>query len=318
MDNQHLDKLLRAAQLEVLQQQEKEASEPLTVCIFGEMKVGKSSLINSLFNTDLPTGVNRATTKKPTPVSVVSHISNHSLNFIDFPGTGESEEADETYMEDYIQYGKQCDIIFWCINSENKSVVYGVKFIERLLSKIEEKERLDYFNKIVFVITKVDCIRGGKFEFRKRSGLYTAMPDEDMAFLLEDTKAYFKFAFMSKLEKYYRTEIYVGRNPKIEEPEFQFVDKTLVCNRFLNGNRIKELRGKYPKKNKLIERIIVNQSPIPCSVLFKYNLIDILSVVVDKTDLRKILKLSHFINLKSINKMTKSQLDDASNMRIID
>src|SRR6476661_2745389 len=77
----------------------KAANAPFIVAVIGQTGVGKSSLINALFNTDLKTDPVKPTTM--TVEKVVVKGNKGDLWFYDLPGIGESSEADQRYLEDY-------------------------------------------------------------------------------------------------------------------------------------------------------------------------------------------------------------------------
>src|SRR5947209_15478153 len=97
-DPEAVSKLFR----EALAQTQAAAAKPLTVSIMGQTGVGKSSLLNALFGTNLPTSDDRPCTKDITPVPLEG-IFNDRLLFYDLPGIGEAEEPDELYLEEYRQ-----------------------------------------------------------------------------------------------------------------------------------------------------------------------------------------------------------------------
>src|SRR5215467_8426142 len=71
--------------------------EPLKVSVMGQTGVGKSSLINALFGTDLPTDPVR-----PGTTQIMMHRvkgkKGQEVIFYDLPGLGESNQADQTWL----------------------------------------------------------------------------------------------------------------------------------------------------------------------------------------------------------------------------
>ena len=73
---------------------EKEQSKPLVVSVMGQSGVGKSSLLNTLFGTQLATDAVRPCTNEPQHV-VSQVLGGKTLWYYDLPGIGETgkEEA---------------------------------------------------------------------------------------------------------------------------------------------------------------------------------------------------------------------------------
>ncbi len=114
-----------------------EADKPLKVSIMGQTGVGKSSLLNALFNTKLKTDPIRPCTKEIEQLSVKGN-SGHELLFYDLPGIGESEEADKQYLEQYSEKLKESDVVLWAIHADSRSVAFDVASLDKLLSFSDE------------------------------------------------------------------------------------------------------------------------------------------------------------------------------------
>src|SRR3989440_9571393 len=83
----------------------KEKYAPLKVSVMGQTGVGKSSLINALFNAKLDTNPVRPTTKDIAEINVPVKNAPQGTNliFYDLPGIGESEQTDAEYIIQYQQ-----------------------------------------------------------------------------------------------------------------------------------------------------------------------------------------------------------------------
>jgi predicted GTPase len=133
-----------------------EADKPLFVAVMGQTGVGKSSLINALFDTRLPTDPVRPCTTEPTEVTVTSTSSGHPLTFVDLPGVGESAAADPNYLAMYRRYLDLADVVIWALHADSRSLASDGAWIEQLLN--EGPAGSTNLSKITFVLTKADLV----------------------------------------------------------------------------------------------------------------------------------------------------------------
>src|SRR5713226_9256006 len=110
---------------------------PLVASVMGQTGVGKSSLINAIFNTHLKTDPIRPCTKEIERV-VLKGKSEHELWFYDLPGIGESDKADTQYLTMYKQMLADSDIVFWAIHADNRSVAFDLDALHRLLDSADK------------------------------------------------------------------------------------------------------------------------------------------------------------------------------------
>src|SRR5438128_12053669 len=99
-DKERPMKALDAAIKRVREILSKEQYTPLKVSIMGQTGVGKSSLINALFNAHLKINPVRPTTKDIAAINVPvkNAPQGTDLIFFDLPGIGESEQTDADYI----------------------------------------------------------------------------------------------------------------------------------------------------------------------------------------------------------------------------
>jgi predicted GTPase len=130
---------------------QEEADKPLFVAVMGQTGVGKSTLINALFDTELPTDPVRPCTMEPIEVTVNSTMAGHPLRFVDLPGVGESATADPRYLKMYRHYLDAADVAIWAMHADSRSLAADGAWIQQLTNN-----DASVVNKITFVLTKAD------------------------------------------------------------------------------------------------------------------------------------------------------------------
>src|SRR5690349_13141358 len=98
-------------------------NKPLVVVVMGQTGVGKSSLINALFNTNLKTNDTQPETKIPEK-HIEKTRNGHEIWFWDMPGIGESSSADSRYINEYRQKILEADVALWLCHADSRSVTF--------------------------------------------------------------------------------------------------------------------------------------------------------------------------------------------------
>ncbi len=107
------------------------AYRPTRIAVMGQTAVGKSSLINALFNADLRTGAVRPTTTEPAEVRTELG-QGRSLTFVDLPGIGEGRTSDACYLDMYRQEVERSDIVHWLFSAESRSLLTALNGLAAL------------------------------------------------------------------------------------------------------------------------------------------------------------------------------------------
>lgn len=107
-----------------------------TIVFFGKCGVGKTSLLNRLFNMNWATDNAVACTKKLTfktysPLEF-SPIQKIPLRIVDTPGMGESEHADKIYFPHYVKTLSKVQQIIWVFQADTRDYKTDQEMIHKL------------------------------------------------------------------------------------------------------------------------------------------------------------------------------------------
>jgi len=123
------------------------------VAIFGDTGVGKSSLCNALFGTDIAKISDvEACTRKPQEILIQNQNGNGGIILIDVPGVGEDPEKHSEYLKLYKSLLPELDLIIWAIKADDRKYASDIDVYQKILEPNLEN------CPVLFVITQVDKI----------------------------------------------------------------------------------------------------------------------------------------------------------------
>ncbi|MEM9724645.1 MAG: GTPase [Pseudomonadota bacterium] len=112
---------------------------PPTLGVVGVSGVGKSSTINALFRTSLPTSPTLRGTSRFTPQhiaidgrKVMRRGVAAALKVYDSVGLGEDMEADPGYLRRYREHLGKCDCVLWVTSARNRAVALDQSYMAEL------------------------------------------------------------------------------------------------------------------------------------------------------------------------------------------
>jgi small GTP-binding protein len=142
---------------EILSALTKEITQnPPTVGLVGVSGVGKSSTINALFRTTLPTSDTVACTKEFVDIDLTVGFKKDiiedqpvSLRIVDAPGLGEDIKKDFAYLDLYEKHLGRCDVVLWVVSARNRAIALDQQYLQQLR---------EFHSKMVFGINQVDIV----------------------------------------------------------------------------------------------------------------------------------------------------------------
>jgi len=258
-----------------------ESSKPLTVAVMGQTGVGKSSLLNALFDTSLKTGDIRPTTKIAEPVTVRGNAG-HPLVFWDMPGIGESESADRRYMQMYRQKLIDCDIVIWAIHADTRSTLFDASALREMVSGALDDERRALIAKISFVLTKADLLAPPAWIYFRDGGIGEFVPSKETRERMAEKASYYQEVLVQPYRGLTSTSTYMSDDFSIDDPRFDCAEYSITYRGFMSETVRDRYSKIYPPFAAVFERLCDNQRVIPCSALFRYNLSQLLVAIVNK------------------------------------
>lgn len=124
-----------------------EIKRPLSIAVFGQTGVGKSTLINSIFKTNLETSNSEPCTDTPNIVDVRSGDS--TLRFIDLPGFGEKRDIDDDRLSLWKNHVESADVILVVSFSTSRSIDLEIDRVKKLVDKSK-------LGDVIFVCNQTD------------------------------------------------------------------------------------------------------------------------------------------------------------------
>ena len=107
--------------------------EPV-IGIMGKTGVGKSSLCNALFRSDV-CAVNAVEACTRQPKRVRLRFGDHYLTLVDLPGVGESQARDGEYRELYRALIPQLDMVLWVLKADDRAYAVEELFYREVLAQ---------------------------------------------------------------------------------------------------------------------------------------------------------------------------------------
>lgn len=292
------------------------AVKPFVVSVMGTTGTGKSSLINALFGTDLKTDPVRPCTKEAQTVRVDGSGGSHLL-FHDLPGIGEAGTADESYIEQYRIKLLESDVVLWAIHADNRSVTFDQQALDRILGHTPA-ERVALMSKLTFVLTKVDLLTPTPWVFSKSGnrGMFAALPPT--AELLAEKERYFQDSFIRPHAAAIVSRTHHDGTFDISEPELA-VDQHFVTYRgLLSHEAAAALSARHPRHREVFQRLHDNYRAISCSARLRFNLANLMFVIVNKLGPGAAVRFQKFTSQEVLNTVSVEAARGFCNLVVFD
>lgn len=122
------------------------------VGVFGKTGVGKSSLCNALFGTEI-CQISDVEACTRDAQEVLLNMGTKGIKLIDVPGVGESTMRDEEYGELYSKLLPELDLVLWLIKSDDRALASDENFYKNVV-----RPHIEEGKPFFFVLNQVDKI----------------------------------------------------------------------------------------------------------------------------------------------------------------
>lgn len=256
-------------------------NKPFVVSIMGQTGVGKTSLINALFNMKLRVDAVRPTTKGIERV-IIKNTKGHTIVFCDMPGIGESEHTDTVYLSEYRKQLLESDVVIWAIHADNRSTVFDVQTIKRLLEDMEAEQRSLLMSKMTFVLTKADLLMQSPWVAGCIDGHVIFSPEKETKHILEQKAAYYQELYIHPYGDNIVARTFQDGTFALNDASFTYTERSVYYHGLLTQAKVDTLKKQHPQYDQIFDRLYDNYRVIPCSALFKYNLPELMLVIMNK------------------------------------
>lgn len=305
--------LLDAVRLRLREEEDK----PLKVSIMGQTGVGKSSLLNALFNAGLKTDAVRPCTKDIERF-VVRAPSGHELWFYDLPGIGESGTVDRHYLSQYGEKLVESDVVLWAIHADNRSVSFDSMALQRLLSLFDRTQQAALMSKITFVLTKVDLFSPPPWIFAVTETHGVFAPGESTETLLRQKERYFQEIFIAPYGDLMVSQTYNDTGARFQGSDLNSDEHTIYYRGYLDYDDVNRLKLMHRDHAAIFDRLHDNYRVVPCSSLFRYNLAKLMLVIINKLGASAINRFSGFAKESELNRVAIAEAKTFGNIVVYD
>lgn len=296
---------------------ESEKKAPLKVSIMGQTGVGKTSLINALFNADLKVDPVRSTTKE-IDEPFIFRASGNELWFYDLPGIGESSKTENSYLEKYRKMLRQSDIVLWAIHADCRSFVYDHDALQKIFETIDHRLQAQLMSRITFLLTKVDLLMPAPWYLIKIGEQAIFLPHPATENLLEQKEFYLQETFILPYGDSLVSQTYHSGDFAIDDPHIRYDKNMVYYDGLLNKEGLEALKQRFHGNDAVFDRLYDNYRVIPCSSRYRFNLDLLMRVIINKLGSDAASRFSNFYKSTTLERMPLTRAKELRDLIVFD
>lgn len=318
---QEIDALKETVARELKRQRE----TPLIISIMGQTGVGKSTLIYSLFDIDYKQASLRPDVRNAVrPVTrqvmtyTISGMRGFPITVYDMPGIGESEETDQAMLLEYREYFLRSDIVLWAIHVDNRAITFDARALQFMLADIPYEQRSVLMSRLTFVLMKADVLLPAPWVMVYMGKYAIFAPNKETQEILDAKEQYYQERLIKPYGEDIQAWTYNDAKFALDDPAFTYDEYMVSYRGLMTRLMVAGYKRRYPQYAEIFERLFDNYRIIACSALFKYNLAQLLLIILNKLDPAAIENLRQQIDIDTLNHVPFQRAKQLCNMRIID
>lgn len=253
----------------------------ITISVMGQTGIGKSSLVNALFDTRFKTDAVRPCTNRAQQV-VVEGQDGRQLVVEDLPGIGREGRLNQAYFKDYRFRLETSDVVLWAIHGDYRPAAFDLEALHRLLVGYSREERARMMAKIVFVMTKADLLNRMPWALIKLNGEGLFMPHPETERFLSQKANYYQDLFLQP----YGSAL-VARTPHsgdfdLRGGNLDYDSRYVYYKGLMDTVMLARLKQHFPQHEEIFQRLYEYHQVPFCSARFRYNLSEVTGAISHK------------------------------------
>ncbi len=167
-------------------------------------------------------------------------------------------------------------------------------------------------------MTKADLLTPPPWMLNQIGNNGVFYPHPDITGVLEQKEHYYQETFILPFGNLITTQTYHKGDFTIGAPPLSYDRSNVYYQGFLSKETVIQLKKQFPDHDDVFDRLYDGCRVISCSSLFRYNLLLLMRIVVDKLGAEAITRFSNFYTNQEMNVISLSKARRYCNMLIVD
>jgi hypothetical protein len=176
-------------------------------------------------------------------------------------------------------------------------------------------------SKFTFVLSKCDLITPVPYICAKHAKKHNKsffVPQSKIRNILDRKCEYIQEYFLRPFAKNIVSSTFNDGDFEIKDDRFVYDENQITFNGLLDSVALAKLKQKHPKHVKVFDRLGDNHKIIPCSSYYRFNLYQVINVVINKLGLEAITRFQNFFQDSSLEMLDFDRALHFRNFLIMD